>query len=151
LLVAASSGWTRTLARPGRLVILCTVCWGVAVMLAGAAAGAAGDGRAWAPWLVLTFLAVSGMADTASDIVRGALLQIHTPDTLRGRVSALWLLQGYVGPAIGGLQIAGLASLWSPARALMVGGGLCAGLVAAAMSTPRSVLRHTLWRVGGTG
>ena len=144
LLVAASSGWTRTLTRPGRVVISCTVLWGLAVMLAGVAASAAGNGQSWAPWLVLVFLAITGMADTASDIVRGALLQIHTPDALRGRVSALWLLQGYVGPAVGGLQAAGMATLWSPARALMIGGGLCAGLVGLGVVPGRK----RVWRLG---
>ncbi|HLV29572.1 MAG TPA: MFS transporter [Burkholderiaceae bacterium] len=148
LLVAASSGWTRTLTRPGRVVIACTVLWGLAVMLAGVAATAAESGIAWAPWLVLVFLAITGMADTASDIVRGALLQIHTRDALRGRVSALWLLQGYVGPAIGGLQAAGMATLWSPARALMLGGGLCAGLVSLGMVPGRSILRKGMWKLG---
>lgn len=148
LLVAVSSGWTRTLARPGRVVILCTVLWGAAVMLAGfTAAGIHEGGNAWAPWLVLVCFAVSGMTDTATDIVRGALLQLHTPDSLRGRVSGLWLLQGSVGPALGGLQVAGLATIWSPARALVAGGALCAGVVTLAMAFPRSPLRGALWRL----
>lgn len=149
LLVAVSSGWTRTLARPGRVVILCTVLWGLAVMLAGfAAAGVRDGGNAWAPWLVLACLAVSGMTDTATDIVRGALLQLHTPDPLRGRVSALWLLQGSVGPALGGLQVAGFATLWSPSRAMVAGGALCAGVVSLAVGMPGSPLRRSLWRLG---
>ncbi|MFT0849193.1 MFS transporter [Achromobacter sp. F4_2707] len=144
LLVAVSSGWTRTLARPGRVVICCTFMWGLAVMLAGISSSAAEGGYSWAPWLVLVFLAITGMADTASDIVRGALLQIHTRDSLRGRVSALWLLQGYLGPAIGGMQAAGVATLWSPSRALIIGGGLCAGLVGLG-AVPG---RKRVWRLG---
>ena len=142
LVVAASSGWTRGLSRPGRLIVLATLLWGVAVCLTGVAAAYADSGAAWVPWVIIGMLAMTGMADTASDIVRGALLQIHTPDALRGRVSALWLLQGYVGPAIGGLQAAGLAALWSPARAMMVGGSLCAGSVLIALALPRSALRR---------
>src|SRR5690606_40619442 len=37
MMVAVTSGWTRTLARPGRLLIVWTVVWGVAVVLAGVA------------------------------------------------------------------------------------------------------------------
>ena len=148
LLVAATSGWTRTLSRPGRLIILSTIIWGMAVLLAGVAASRVSADAEWLSWFVLACFVITGMADTATDIVRGALLQQHTPDALRGRVSALWLLQGYIGPALGGLQIAGLAALWSPARALITGGGLCAGLIGAALAWPASGFRGTFWRLG---
>lgn len=148
LIVAMSSGWTRTMSRPGRLIVLCTLLWGIAVFLAGLAAAGIGRGPGWTSWLVLVCLAVAGMADTATDIVRGALLQIHTPDALRGRISGLWLLQGYFGPALGGLQIAGMATVWSPARALMAGGGVCAGLIALGLAGPRRPLRRLLWGLG---
>jgi ENTS family enterobactin (siderophore) exporter len=36
----------------------------------------------------LAFLALMGFADMVSEILRGALLQRHTPDALLGRVSA---------------------------------------------------------------
>lgn len=150
MLVAVTSGWTRTLARPGRLLIVWTVVWGVAVVLAGVAIQGAAHHSEWAPWLVLAFFVITGMADTATDIVRGALLQVHTPDAFRGRVSALWLLQGYVGPALGGMQLAGLASVLSPGRALMLGGGLCAGAVAVVAGGPKSVMHKALWALGGT-
>ncbi|NYT83596.1 MFS transporter [Alcaligenaceae bacterium] len=147
LVVALTSGWTRRLTHPGRLVIACALLWGIAIALAGVAAGGLTDGLPWGAWAVLAFLAVSGMADTASDIIRGALLQIHTPDTLRGRVSGLWLLQGYMGPALGGLQAGGLATLWSPGRALIAGGSACTAVVALFLAMPNGRLRKHLWRL----
>ena len=146
LLVALTSGWTRKLARPGRLVVLCAMLWGLTVALAGAAAGGLTHGLPLGAWPVLACLAVAGMANTASDIVRGALLQIHTPDALRGRVSGLWLLQGYLGPALGGLQAGTLATLWSPGRAMIAGGMACTAVVGVLLGLPGSPLRKKLWR-----
>ena len=145
LLVALTSGWTRNLARPGRLVIACALLWGGAIAAAGIAAGGLAEGLPWGVWPLLACLAVTGMADTASDIVRGALLQIYTPDALRGRVSGLWLLQGYLGPALGGLQSGALATLWSPGRALVIGGTACAMAVGVFTAVPGSRLRRALW------
>ncbi|MGO1765722.1 MAG: MFS transporter [Advenella sp.] len=148
LLVALTSGWTRQLARPGRLVVACALFWGVAIAFTGVAAGGLTQGLPWGVWPILLLLALAGMADTASDIVRGALLQIHTPDALRGRVSGLWLLQGYLGPALGGLQAGSLATLWSPGRALVIGGSACALAVGLFVAVPRTGLRDSLWRAG---
>lgn len=142
LLVALTSGWTRDLARPERLVIACAILWGVAIASAGIAAGGVSDTLPWGVWPLLVCLAIAGMADTASDIVRGALLQIHTPDALRGRVSGLWLLQGYLGPALGGLQSGALATLWSPGRALVIGGTACALVVGLFIALPGNRLRQ---------
>src|SRR5690606_2133252 len=77
-----------------------------------------------------------------------ALLQIHTPDSLRGRISGLWLLQGYVAPALGGLQSGALAGLWSPGRALLAGGSACTAVVLALAARPRGRLRQALWNTG---
>src|SRR5690606_15350687 len=148
LLVAITSGWTRQLARPGRLVVLCALLWAMAIAFTGVAAGGLTQGLPWGVWPILLLLALAGMADTASDIVRGALLQIHTPDALRGRVSGLWLLQGYLGPALGGLQAGSLATLWSPGRALVIGGSACALAVGLFVAVPRTGLRDSLWRAG---
>jgi MFS family permease len=40
-------------------------------------------------WLSVAFLFVSGMFDSISVIIRGTLLQIFTPDEMKGRVSAV--------------------------------------------------------------
>lgn len=149
LLVALTSGWTRRLARPGRLLVACALLWGMAIACTGVAAGGLGNGLPWGAWPVLAFLMIGGMADTASDIVRGALLQLHTPDALRGRVSALWLVQGYLGPALGGMQSGALASVWSPGRALVIGGTACMMAVSLFFALPQSPLRRVLWRDNG--
>ncbi|UXY53893.1 MFS transporter [Pseudomonas tohonis] len=40
-------------------------------------------------WFSLTVLAVLGAADMISMVIRGAFVQLHTPDEMRGRVSAV--------------------------------------------------------------
>lgn len=41
--------------------------------------------------VALAVLALAGMSDMISEILRNALLQHYTPDPLRGRVSSLYL------------------------------------------------------------
>jgi len=53
------------------------------------------------PWLGLAFLALAGAADTVSVVCRSALVQLHTPDALRGRVSAAEQAVGVAGPDLG--------------------------------------------------
>ncbi len=132
LAAALSSGWTRTLRRPGRVLAATAVLWGLAV----AAAGLTGS-----LWMMLACLALAGSADTVGDIVRGALLQQHTPDALRGRVSACWLLQSALGPALGGLQMGYVARRFAVSTALLAGGCACVVGSLAAWTVVRGCFR----------
>jgi ENTS family enterobactin (siderophore) exporter len=116
LLAALSSGWTGQLRNQVRALVAMVALWGVAVAALGAS-----------PGLVpaLLCLVVAGYADTSSEILRGALLQAHTPDALRGRVSSLWLMQAVLTPALGGVLAGGAAGLVGPAVTLLAGGALC--------------------------
>ncbi|MEG1100592.1 MAG: MFS transporter [Comamonas sp.] len=136
LVAAASSGWTRRLQRPGALLIVAAMVWGLALASAGASTQAI--------W-VLALLVLAGAADTVADIVRGALLQLHTPDALRGRVSALWLMEMHLAPAAGGVFLGGAAQRWSASAALLAGGLVCACTSLLAGGFNRS-LRHSPWR-----
>lgn len=136
LVAAATSGWTRRLQRPGALLIVAAVVWGLALASAGASTQAV--------W-VLALLVLAGAADTVADIVRGALLQLHTPDALRGRVSALWLMQMHLAPAAGGVVLGGAAQRWSASAALLAGGLVCACTSMLAGGFNRT-LRHSPWR-----
>ncbi len=91
-LAAALSGRVTKTARPGVVVIIAAGMWGAAMV-----------GVALSPWLVLglVFLALSGASDLVSEVLRTGLLQNHTPDRLRGRVTSLWLAQATVSPALG--------------------------------------------------
>lgn len=135
-LAAATSGWTRRLDRPGLLLIAAAMGWGLALLCVGWAAR---------PWLALALLVLAGACDTVADIVRGALLQRHTPDALRGRISALWLLEMNLAPALGGLALGGAAQRASAGIALAGGGALCA-LAALLTGARNRALRATGWQ-----
>ncbi|WP_159911107.1 MFS transporter [Pantoea sp. 18069] len=135
-LAAAGSGWTRRLDRPGLLLIAAAVGWGLALLCVGLASQ---------PWLALALLVLAGAFDTVADIVRGALLQRHTPDALRGRISALWLLEMHLAPALGGLALGGAAQRASAGLALVGGGALCA-LASLLVGARNRALRATGWQ-----
>ena len=68
-------------------------------------------------WPALVLLAVAGAADAALGVVRGTLLQVLTPDRLRGRVNSVGFVVGAGGPSLGDVETGGLAALTSPAVA----------------------------------
>jgi ENTS family enterobactin (siderophore) exporter len=127
---ALTSGWAGRVHHTGRALIGAVGLWG---------AGIACFGLSPDLWLALLFLALAGFGDTASEILRRALLQHHTPDRLQGRVGSLWLAQATAGPSVGNLE-AGLVAraLGSSAGAAAVGGLVClAGVAALAVAMPQ--------------
>jgi len=125
-LAALTSGWTRTLAAPGRVLIAAVLVWGVSIVLL-----ALGTSLWWA----MASLIVMGAADTVSKILRAALVQRHTPDVLLGRVSSLWMMQTSIGPAIGNVQVGFVARLLSAPLALLIGGTACVAAVGVVAAT----------------
>jgi MFS transporter, ENTS family, enterobactin (siderophore) exporter len=105
LIGAATSGWTGRVRRPGVVVI--------------------GAGIVCSLPLALFFLALAGMGDLISEVLRNALLQRYTPDQLRGRVSSLYLAQVTTAPALGNVEAGGVARLVSPAFSVISGGLAC--------------------------
>jgi ENTS family enterobactin (siderophore) exporter len=116
LIGAATSGWTGRLSRPGVVVIGAGIVWGLAIAVFGIVRSLP---------LALFFLAVAGMGDMISEILRNALLQRYTPDQLRGRVSSLYLAQVTGAPAIGNVEAGGVARLVSPGFSVVTGGLAC--------------------------
>ena len=114
-----------------RLMMASSVTWGLAL----AAFGLVGSA-----WLGLGCLVVAGAADTVSVVSRGAVVQTHTPDELRGRVAAAEQIVGQAGPDIGNMR-AGLIAGWTSARFSLVSGGL---LAVAAVLAVATTLRRTV-------
>ncbi len=82
-------------------------------------------------WLSAVLLAGSGAADTVSTVLRGSILQLATPDELRGRATALHMTFAMGGPQLGQLRAGLLADLIGPAGAAVSGGLACVAAVAA--------------------
>jgi MFS transporter, ENTS family, enterobactin (siderophore) exporter len=113
---AATSGWTGRLRRPGLVVIGAGTVWGAAIV---------GFGLTDSLPVALAFLALAGMGDLISEILRNALLQHYAPDELRGRVSSLYLAQVNTAPALGNVEAGAVADLFSPTFSVVSGGLAC--------------------------
>ncbi|MEO5577640.1 MAG: MFS transporter [Sphingomicrobium sp.] len=80
--------------------------------------------------LSLAALALLGMFDMLSVYVRSSLVQLHTPDAMRGRVSAVSGLAISASNELGEMQSGLAAGLLGPVLAVVFGGG--AAIVVAA-------------------
>jgi hypothetical protein len=81
--------------------------------------------------LALVTLAIAGTADMFSAVFRATIVQLGTPDELRGRVTSINVLVVTGGPRVGDIESALLAALIGPGLTVVVGGLLCvAGVVA---------------------
>jgi MFS family permease len=72
--------------------------------------------------LSLVALAVMGAADTVSMVIRIALVQLATPDEMRGRVGAVNAIFIGASNQLGEFQSGTTASLLGPVGAVMLGG-----------------------------
>ncbi|GAB3214028.1 enterobactin transporter EntS [Marinactinospora thermotolerans] len=123
-----TSGWTSHVRGGGPVVLGAVALCGVAVTALGASGGAV---AAFAALLLL------GCGQAIEEILRYALIQRHTPDALRGRVTAAWTAQATVGGSLGATGLGVAAALAGPAVALVVSGLLCvAATVAVAVTEP---------------
>jgi MFS family permease len=134
LLGALLSGFVTKIRRPGRAVILSVAAWGAAIV-------AFGLSTFWFP-LALAFLALAGAADVVSAVLRNTIVQLATPDELRGRVSAVNGLVVRSGPALGDIEAAGVASVVGAQASVVSGGVLCLlGLIVVVRRFPE-LARH---------
>jgi MFS family permease len=87
--------------------------------------GTIGFGLSKVLWLSMLCLAICGAADMFGVYVRGSLIQLHTPDDRRGRVSAVSQMTISASNELGDALTGGLAVLVGPVAAI-VGGGVAA-------------------------
>ncbi|MFT3822107.1 MAG: MFS transporter [Rubrivivax sp.] len=81
-------------------------------------------------WLSLAVLALSGAADMISVVIRQTLVQLETPDAMRGRVSAVNSVFIGASNQLGEFESGASAALLGPVGSVLLGGvGTC--LVAA--------------------
>jgi MFS family permease len=73
-------------------------------------------------WLSLVTLALSGALDNISVVIRHALVQIRTPDELRGRVSAVNSVFIGISNELGAFESGLAAALLGPVLAVVTGG-----------------------------
>jgi MFS family permease len=73
-------------------------------------------------WLSIIALAVMGAADTVSVVVRSSLVQLATPDAMRGRVSAVNYLFINASNQLGAFESGATAAILGTVPAVVLGG-----------------------------
>ncbi|MFL5755713.1 MAG: MFS transporter [Chloroflexota bacterium] len=127
---AVASGWVNRIRFVGRAVIRAVVVWGLAIAAFGAAT--------FSFPLALVLLAIAGAADVLSAVFRSTIVQLATPDELRGRVTSLHILVVTSGPRLGDIEAAAAAAVVGPQLAVISGGLLCvAGALVVARIFPQ--------------
>ena len=100
--------------------------WAVAVFGAGTVA----FGFSTNILLSLTLLVLMGAADMFSVFVRGTLIQLNTPDHMRGRVSAASGLAISASNELGEMRAGAMAAALGAINAVVVGGAAAIGVTA---------------------
>jgi MFS family permease len=128
LVSALCAGPLKHARRPGVVMLACVAVWGGAFALFAVAPSL---------WLTLLALALAGLADTFTVVVRGMIVQAATPDEFRGRVNAADFLVGGGGGELGSLEAGLVGSLTTPVISALSGGLLTiAGAVAIGAALP---------------
>ena len=128
LVSAVFAGPLKHASRHGLVMLACVAVWGGGFALFAVAPSL---------WLTLLALAIAGLADTFTVVVRGIIVQEATPDEFRGRVNAADFLVGAGGGELGSLE-AGLVGSWTTPVISALSGGLLTvlGVVAIAAAMP---------------
>jgi MFS family permease len=129
------SGPVKHVARPGRAMLATGAIWGAAL---------AGFGAVHALPLTLLMLAIAGGADVLSVVFRTTIVQLATPDSMRGRVSSTEIVVGGAFPQVGNFRAGLVANVSTPGISAVTGGlSAVAGAALIALSLPAFVrYRH---------
>jgi MFS family permease len=97
----------------GKKLFVCVALFGVSTIVFGVSQSF---------WLSLAVLAVLGAADMVSVVVRQTLVQISTPDEMRGRVSAVNMLFIGASNELGEFESGVTAAWFGTVRSVVIGG-----------------------------
>jgi len=100
--------------KAGKLLLWCVAGFGFATIIFGISK---------VLWLSLIMLFIAGAVDSVSVIIRGSIVQLVTPDEMRGRVSAVNNIFIGTSNEFGALESGLTAALFGPVISV-VGGGL---------------------------
>lgn len=107
------SGWISNLNRHGVVIIYSIVIWGAAIAVFAFTKDL---------WLAVLCLALAGAADLVSAALRMTMLQVRTPDYMRGRMQGVFMVVVAGGPRLGDVRLGVMAPVTAPAFALWSGG-----------------------------
>ncbi|HET7559357.1 MAG TPA: MFS transporter [Limnochordia bacterium] len=111
-----------------------TLLWAVA----GFGAATIVFGLSTSFWLSLAMLFLTGAFDNISVVVRNTLVQVLTPDRMRGRVSAVNNVFIGASNELGGFESGATAAWWGPIASVVIGGlGTIAVVIGIAVIWPQ--------------
>jgi MFS family permease len=113
LIVAVAIAYRRPMQRTGWTLLLAVAGFGVATIVFGLS-------RSYV--LSLAMLFALGGLDSISMVIRSTLVQLRTPDEMRGRVSAVNSVFIDMSNELGGFESGALAALVGPVVAVVAGG-----------------------------
>jgi MFS family permease len=99
--------------RAGKMLLGCVTGFGLTTILFGLSK---------ALWLSLVLLCIIGAFDSVSVIIRGSIVQLVTPDEMRGRVSAVNNVFIGTSNEFGALESGLTAALFGPVISVVAGG-----------------------------
>ena len=114
--------------KAGRALLLAVAGFGIATLVFGVSKNF---------WLSFAMLVLTGAFDNISVVVRHTLVQMLTPDAMRGRVSAV--NQVFIGSSneLGGFESGVTAAWWGPVASVVFGGiGTLVTVATVAMLSP---------------
>jgi MFS family permease len=112
----------RPIRRQGRALLIAAALFGFATI-------AFGFSRSF--WFSVAVYAVAGMADQVSVVMRSTIVQLTTPDALRGRVSSINMIFIGASNQVGAMESGFVAAYTSATFAVVSGGVACVAIVAA--------------------
>jgi predicted MFS family arabinose efflux permease len=80
-------------------------------------------------WLTFFCLLVVGASDMVSTVLRNIIRQMHTPDSMRGRMTSVNMMFFMGGPQLGELEAGLVAQAFGPAASVVSGGLACLAAV----------------------
>jgi MFS family permease len=138
LAMAVAQGAARPLARAGRVFASAVAGYGLAMIVFGLSTSF---------WLSLAALAAAGALDNLSVVIRATVVQLYTPDDLRGRVSAVNRVFISSSNELGAFESGLLAAFIGPVATVVFGGAATIALVLGALRLFPDLAR--LGRLGG--
>ncbi|WP_077337250.1 enterobactin transporter EntS [Vibrio ruber] len=133
---ALTSGWVKTVRKPGMVMIYATMGTFLSIVLMGLAGHF---------WLFLAILVVYGYAGSVASLLQYSIVQGHTPDHLLGRVSSLWTAQDVTGDSVGALGLGALGKVMAPAMSVLSFGIGATGIGLLMVMAFRSLRQATLF------
>lgn len=118
--------------KQGKILLIAVFLYGLATALFGFTRNL---------YLALLFLALTGVGDIVSTVIRNTIRQLATPDYLRGRMVAVNMIFFQGGPQLGEAEAGLLAAAWGAPISVVIGGvGTMLATLIIAFLVPK--LRH---------